>query len=504
MNAMSAEDLGAGASGTRARRRFIPTPALILVMAMHGGLPSAQAAETTVKNDSATDGSLTTVCPCFVPGEQTAAWLTSPCDGNIVGIQVFWKSTFGGAPDSTELSLGLFGAGTFPTPGAALANDVGGPAVIAGPMLTDGIYNEYRFLTDGTTPISVPVTAGQTFVASLEYVNSNAGGPPTVPSTVFDHDGCQPGKNAAFTVPGGWADACSLGVTGDWVIRAIVDCQTTLFVPLLPGIVDGIDHDIRKQRFLSINPHNPVATTRMRLSLLNNGCSTTGKQCTDDASCTACDAGSGNAGDACDNNNQCESGLCVVSGETCEENSPPVVLGFILDPVEAGNDAPLGTLIAGVGADPGFRVWDETLVHITDCEVAPGRVYRVEMEDINAPGLFSRLDMRTSIKPDTKDWGDIVGTFNGTEWTAGSLILNVDDVNAIIKFLELRPFAPHVTRVELLSAKGPLFNNMDVNADELAQIIRCFAGEKYPPLPMVLGGYPDLQAGGLLTDCPPN
>ena len=124
MNAMITDRLGTGSSGAFARRRSIPPPAFVLIMAILGGLPSAQAAETTAKNDSATDGSLTTVCNCFVPGEQTAVWLTSPCDGNIVGIQVFWKSTFGGAPDSTEFSLGLFGAGTFPTPAAALAEGI--------------------------------------------------------------------------------------------------------------------------------------------------------------------------------------------------------------------------------------------------------------------------------------------------------------------------------------------------------------------------------------------
>ena len=282
--------------------------------------------------------------------------------------------------------------------------------------------------------------------------------------------------------------------------------------PVLPGVVDGIDHDIRKQRFLSINPNNPKATTRMRLLLLDNGCSVTGRQCTDDESCTVCNPASSNAGDACDNNNQCDGapgpvgGLCVVSGETCEEQSPPVVLGFILDPViSTGVDAPPNTVIAAVGADPGFRVWDETLVHITDCEVAPNRVYGIEVESVDTPGLYSEpLDMRTSISPPDKDWGDITGKFTGTEWTAGNLLVAVDDVNAIIKFLSLDPNAPHVTRCEMVSANGPLFNNMDVNADELAQIIRCFAGEKYPPLPMVLGGYPDLQAGGLLTDCTGN
>ena len=276
-----------------------------------------------------------------------------------------------------------------------------------------------------------------------------------------------------------------------------------VFAPIPPGVVDGVDHDIRKQRFLSINPNNPGARTRMRLSLLDNGCSVTGKQCSGNASCKACDGGSSNAGDSCDKDSQCAGGLCVVSGETCEELSAPVVLGFVLDPVQGGGDSPPNTLIAGVGADPGFRVWDETLVHITDCEVAPGRVYRVDVESVDSPGLFLNMDMRTSPTPEGKDWGDIVGNFNGVDWTPGNYLVNVDDVNSIIKFLTLKP-APHVTRCEMLSANAPLYVNMDVNASELGQILACFNGDVYPPIPMVVGGYPDLHGAGTLLDCTGN
>ena len=53
------------------------------------------AVEVTIKNDSATDGSLATPCLCFAPGDEAAAWLTAPCGGEIVAVQIFWKSPFG-------------------------------------------------------------------------------------------------------------------------------------------------------------------------------------------------------------------------------------------------------------------------------------------------------------------------------------------------------------------------------------------------------------------------
>ena len=273
--------------------------------------------------------------------------------------------------------------------------------------------------------------------------------------------------------------------------------------PMRPGVVDGVDHDIQKQRFLSITPVVGCGASRMRVSLLDHRCSVTGKQCLDNDSCTMCDAGSSNAFAPCDKDFQCGGGLCVVSGETCEFQSPPLLLGWVGDPVAAGGDAPPGTLIASVvTVDPGFRVWSEPLVHITDCEIAPGRVYRVAVENCDTPGLFASLDMRTTPKPVGKDWGDIVGNFDGVSWSAPNGLVGVDDVLAMIKFLTLKP-APHITVVDLVGP-APTFVNTDVTATDLLILLRAFMGELYPPFVLVDGGYPDLQNGESLTDCPPN
>ena len=93
---------------------------------------------------------------------------------------------------------------------------------------------EYRFLDPGLTmPLNLPVTAGETFVVALEFANTNAGGGIFTPSVVYDGDGCQPGLGAVLPIPGSWTDICLVGVTGDIVIRAIVD--EPLPVPVLPG-----------------------------------------------------------------------------------------------------------------------------------------------------------------------------------------------------------------------------------------------------------------------------
>jgi hypothetical protein len=92
-------------------------------------------------------------------------------------------------------------------------------------VLNDTTLNEFRFLDPPTNAVglSAPVTTGQAFVVSLEFLNQSSGNP-FASGPGFDQDGCQPGLNAVEASPGGWVDACVTGVTGDWVIRAVVDC----------------------------------------------------------------------------------------------------------------------------------------------------------------------------------------------------------------------------------------------------------------------------------------
>ena len=36
---------------------------------------------------------------------------------------------------------------------------------------------------------------------------------------------CQAGRNAIFAIPGGWTNLCTSGGNGDWIIRAVINCQ---------------------------------------------------------------------------------------------------------------------------------------------------------------------------------------------------------------------------------------------------------------------------------------
>lgn len=178
----------------------------------------AQGDEIAVQNDSLVNGGTVAICPCFAAGEEAAVWLSSPCDGNIVGIQIFWKSLLGGAQVSLEDSIIVYEAGNFPNPGPVKDS-------FDAPALIDGGLNEFRFEDENQTiPISVPVSAGEEFVLSLKFFNNNFTSQ-LLPSIVADTDSCQGGKNTVKVNGSTWTNACSLGVSGDWVIRALIECS---------------------------------------------------------------------------------------------------------------------------------------------------------------------------------------------------------------------------------------------------------------------------------------
>jgi uncharacterized repeat protein (TIGR01451 family) len=179
---------------------------------------TAHAAEVTVQNDSLTGFGSAVVVGGFIAGEKAASWLTSPCNGNVRAVQVFWRSQTGTSGETIHSAIEIFRSGTFPDPGA-LALTIGGP------VLTDSVLNEFRYLDENQTlPVNVPVTADETFVVSLQFDTSVGASDPSV---VRDVDGNQSGRNAILANLAGnfvWFNSATLGVAGDWVIRAVVDC----------------------------------------------------------------------------------------------------------------------------------------------------------------------------------------------------------------------------------------------------------------------------------------
>ncbi|RYD15091.1 MAG: DUF11 domain-containing protein [Lysobacteraceae bacterium] len=181
---------------------------------------AAGAAEITLQNDSLVDFGQAAIVWGFVAGEKAASWLTSPCDGDLVALQVFWRSPSGIAPFSIQESIDVYRSGTFPEPGDVALQ-------VFGPVMNDNALNEFRYLDENNTlPISVPVVENETVVVAFTFTAAPEAG--VDPSVVRDTNGIQPGRNAILADIGAsfmWFDASTLGVTGDWVIRAVVDCD---------------------------------------------------------------------------------------------------------------------------------------------------------------------------------------------------------------------------------------------------------------------------------------
>jgi len=197
--------------------RRAPLAAMLAALAV---LPSAVRAtcpeEPPVQNHT---GGGQTVCPCFIAGEEAGSVLLAPVAHypiEILRVGIGWGSQFGGSPQQQEAAVNVYGAG-LPNPGAPISS-------LPGPVLSDGFINEYNL-----EPLAgeIVVSSGP-FTVTLEFLNENAGNF-FAPSVVHDGNGCQPGKNVIFAIPGGWMDGCAAGLSGDWVFYAVyrpVNCTT--------------------------------------------------------------------------------------------------------------------------------------------------------------------------------------------------------------------------------------------------------------------------------------
>ncbi len=148
------------------------------------------------------------VCPCFISGEEGGSVLNAPIAHypiQIIKVGVGWGSQLGGTGTQEEYAIHIYPAG-LPNPGASIFN-------LLGPNLTDGFINEFDLEPE---PGDIVLNSGP-FTVTLELLNdSSLNGP----SLVHDGNGCQSGKNVVYAIPGGWFNACALGVTGDWVFTA--------------------------------------------------------------------------------------------------------------------------------------------------------------------------------------------------------------------------------------------------------------------------------------------
>lgn len=221
-NSMERSGLLRWSSAMNHRRH--PVIAVIPLLFWLAGSP-ARAEEVLVRNDSVANFSEVYIFGDFIRGEQGGVVLDSPCNGNIVAIQILWLEGIPGNDPSLEEAIHIYSynPGGFPVPGTEMER-------LEGPLLYPGAWNEYRYVDEaGTIPLKVPVVAGQKFYVALEFYNpTNVQGGSA--SLVRDVDGFKSGRNALYgnVQPFGWRwwdfNAYPVFLLGDVAIRAIIDC----------------------------------------------------------------------------------------------------------------------------------------------------------------------------------------------------------------------------------------------------------------------------------------
>jgi hypothetical protein len=171
-----------------------------IIRAVQGG---ATGAGELLHNDGWVDGQPVGFQAGFQPGEIAAARFVpgGPCPCTLDQLRLL----FGGAPDSESVILHVWDDSALTdAPGAELYSST---LQLTG---SDDFLQELDLTVAGIT-VTGPFRVG------LEFQHTG------LPSVARDGDGITPGRNFVLADGVGWVESSTLGVTGDWVLRAVVD-----------------------------------------------------------------------------------------------------------------------------------------------------------------------------------------------------------------------------------------------------------------------------------------
>jgi hypothetical protein len=234
----------------RAKPVVAISAAVFLLAAAGWALAQDCPTEPTIQNFT---GGGTTACPCFVYQEEAGAVFAVPVDHfpiEILRVGIGWGSLFGGNIAQVEEALHIYN-GKLPNPGTPVFS-------MPGPNMTDGVINEFNIEALGNVFIDAPPVA-----ATLEFAWDNAGDV-YAPTLVHDGNGCQGGVNLINAIPGGWMDACTAGISGDWVFHLVyrqVNClsgvddqeYTVTNVPVKAQLNDCYPNPFNPQTLISFD-----------------------------------------------------------------------------------------------------------------------------------------------------------------------------------------------------------------------------------------------------------
>ena len=134
-------------------------------------------------------------------------------------------------------------------------------------------------------------------------------------------------------------------------------------------------------------------------------------------------------------------------------------------------------------SSPVFRSWTEPMVHVGDCAIAPVQDYRIFAVRMETGPIPIGLDVSTIAQPtlNAKQWGDLVGFNNGVELTPPNQFTNVNDVQAVLAFIQNAAIKPTFQQANLqaVSSNDPCLNAL-VNTADVLIVVRAASGDAYP------------------------
>jgi hypothetical protein len=131
-------------------------------------------------------------------------------------VRIFWAAAIGSPAPIAQHSIRLYAGGP------SLPSNATPQFSVASPTLTHGFMNEF----DVASIAGNKTIASGPFTVTLRFSNGNAG--QFTKASVVSAQPCQSGKNVIRFTNGTWHDACSQGVSGNWIFEVtyrIANCE---------------------------------------------------------------------------------------------------------------------------------------------------------------------------------------------------------------------------------------------------------------------------------------
>ena len=124
-------------------------------------------------------------------------------------------------------------------------------------------------------------------------------------------------------------------------------------------------------------------------------------------------------------------------------------VGWLDTPIDLGCPGNCtGEMVARLVDAPVYRLWTESVVHVSDCEIVPAATYHI-LATQDALIFSAPLIAQTTAHPLGKDWGDVSGTFLGASWEEPDGFANVNDILAVLATITGAAGAPPRTWTDL-------------------------------------------------------